>query len=381
MFKRHRSFPVSAFVAFCLLILWTLPALAIEAGRVVALVPGASVQRGGQTLPLEMQSAVEAGDTVVTDATGRVRILFTDDSSMTIGSNTVLELQEFVPGGSKPAQKTHLAKGILRTITGKIVEQNPEGFSLTSPEATVGIRGTDSVLTSENGVSTGYLLNSRNRFSVNGVYLSTGQKLTVPGGTGKPESITPEDRRKIAQALAFKGGLGVAAAAPEPSGEEDQGTPPTLVGEFALPTPGTALGEVSPLELNGASLASGAGGLPTGPLTATYWGATSILDPAFPSTTDFGFDVNLSSGAITNGHIQGFGATVGAFTATGGTGSVAGGNFTINGFSGVGISSSIQHGAGTFTPGDGSVIVDVIVQHPTVPANIDSGSGYIMTKQ
>ena len=329
--------------------LFALPVYAApEAGKVVSLTPGAFVERAGKRLPLEMKSAVETGDTLTTDSTGRVRVLFSDDSSMSIGPNTVLSLREFSPGGSKPAVKAHLGKGLLRAITGRIVEQNPEGFALTSPEATVGIRGTIISMRSDKGRTTVFVENTTRKVFVNGVNVPSGNKMTVPGDPGRFEPIRPEDRREIGRDLAFRGGNGSAAAAPEPG----QAGTTTLTAENALPTPETALGGLPIADLIGGPAGPATPGSPGSvtppppltPTTATVAGTlahsfTSVVPLGGPwtqGTSSFGFNVNLGSGSVTNASVY-LDLFDGAFglmnvTASGGFGTANAGGFLINGF-------------------------------------------------
>ena len=355
MILRHLS--LAAVGAVLCLVFALSPALAApEAGKVVALTPGAFVERSGKRLPLEMKSAVEAGDTLTTDATGRVRVLFADDSSMSIGPNTVLALREFSPGGSKPAVKAHLGKGLLRAITGRIVEQNPEGFALTSPEATVGIRGTIITMRSDKGRTTVYVENTTRKVYVNGVHVPSGKKITVPGEPAQPVDIRPEDRREIGRDLAFRGGTGVAAAAPEPAprgtapDEQPQGATTILVAENALPTPETPLGGLPIADVGGpGSLAGGGGG---GPVTGTIQGDLLTSGMGGWNNGKFSFDINLGSGAITNAMMTALTpALTDSYTVSGGTGSTSGGAFNITGFSGAATSGG---GAFTFsvTPAD-----------------------------
>jgi hypothetical protein len=145
-FSLFRFFRTALFLCLVAPLLFA-PTLASAqgAGKVITLTPDVTVQRGGQTLSLKVQDSVNPGDILITDATGRVRVLFSDDSAISLGSNTVFTLEQYVAEGSKASFSGRMAKGLLRSITGKIVEQNPSGFVLTTPEATIGIRGTSSV--------------------------------------------------------------------------------------------------------------------------------------------------------------------------------------------------------------------------------------------
>jgi len=183
--------------------------------KVLIMVPGATLARNGQNMTLEKSALLYVSDTIMTNATGRVRVLFNDDSSVDLGANTSLDMRAFADSGAKPVFNVHLLQGVARVVTGKIVEQNPGGFTVTTPEGTIGIRGTIISARTENGVTTVYVENTTRSVYVNNVHVPSGQKITIPRPS-RPEPISPQDRRDLGRDLAFRGGAGVAAAAPEP---------------------------------------------------------------------------------------------------------------------------------------------------------------------
>ena len=178
---------------FVFVVLLAGQALAESIGHVTAVIPGAYAVRGGQDVPLTVKSAIESGDSLRTDASGKVQIIFADNTTVTLGNNTVMDMQEFAMNEGDSAFKAHLGQGIMRTITGAIVEQNPKGFSVTTPEATIGIRGTIWTGMSRNGFTTVWLENSLKQLVVNDTEVFSGQKITVPATPRVTQSITPED--------------------------------------------------------------------------------------------------------------------------------------------------------------------------------------------
>jgi|GEM_PF-3161410 len=214
------------FAAFCFafaLLSASVMAATAEIGTVIAITPGASVLREGKTEALALSSTIRLADIVQTDSSGRVRILFNDDSSVSIGSNSSLSMSEYADQGSSSAFGAHLAHGLARVITGKIVNQNPQGFRMTAPKATVGIRGTIVSIRAERGaeksITTVYVENTLRQVLVNGVVIPSGSKVVLYEDVmEKEELITPQDRRQLGRDLAFYGGQGVAATAPEPGG-------------------------------------------------------------------------------------------------------------------------------------------------------------------
>lgn len=123
----------------------SLPALASdqEAARVIAVTPGVFVERDGQRMALAVKDSVFTQDTIVTDATGKAQILFRDDTTVAIAPGSTVHVSQFSFGGnSKAAFGMRMGRGMSRVVTGRVVEQNREGFQITTPHATVGIRGT-----------------------------------------------------------------------------------------------------------------------------------------------------------------------------------------------------------------------------------------------
>ncbi|MDR2744452.1 MAG: FecR domain-containing protein, partial [Desulfovibrio sp.] len=169
----------------------TVFAAAGEAGRAISVVPGVFVERNGTKTPLALNDPVRNTDTIITDATGRARILFQDDGAVTLGPDTSLALIEVLPEGKTPIFKAHVAQGLARFITGRIVEQNPKGFAVSTPEGTAGIRGTIFVLRTGNGQTTLYVVNATRDVVMNGVSVPGGFKMTLPGGNPMP--MTPQD--------------------------------------------------------------------------------------------------------------------------------------------------------------------------------------------
>jgi hypothetical protein len=342
-------------------------------------VPGVTVVRDGQSLPLEKLAPLFLSDSVRTDATGRVRIMFNDDSTVDLGKNGSLDLRDFADSGTKPVFNVHLLQGLARVVTGKIVEQNPEGFKVSTPEGTIGIRGTILSVRAEDGVTTVYVENTTRAVFVNSIRVPGGEKITLPSDPLRPEPITPQDRRDLGRDLAFRGGNGVAAAAPEPDmlTETPDGPPPSLVTEGDLILPGTALGDIA---LNTSLPSSALTG--SAPATANYVLTSATLAGYFTGL-NLGFTVDLGSGAITNGYMNGTGTNFGAFNLTGGTGNASTlDSLGITGFSGTPhgpASTGIYSFAPlTYSPPDPSVtIVSILLWDPTytsVSSDLYSGS-------
>ena len=111
---------------------------------VVSAVSGeASALRGGQSVPLSQGTPLEAGDILFTGDDSSLSVRFNDDSVIDLKEQTRVHVKEFLFEPQEQAFSMHVMEGVLRSVSGKIVEQNPEAFSISSPLGMVGIRGTE----------------------------------------------------------------------------------------------------------------------------------------------------------------------------------------------------------------------------------------------
>jgi hypothetical protein len=122
-----------------------------------------SIVRKSATLAATKGSGVEADDNVRTTA-GKVGITFTDNTRVQINENSKLVIDSFVfdpnnKKGGKLAMK--VAMGTVRYASGAVAHNNPDSVKLTTPTATIAVRGTDFTMTvDELGRSTIILLPS-----------------------------------------------------------------------------------------------------------------------------------------------------------------------------------------------------------------------------
>src|SRR6266851_6128109 len=116
------------------------------AGRVDFATSGATVSGvNGQLRPLTKGAELDSGDTVRTDGEGRAQIRFTDGSYVSLQPNTEFAIRDYNFEGKTDGSERGifgLAKGAMRTVTGFIGRVNRNRYQITTPTATVGIRGT-----------------------------------------------------------------------------------------------------------------------------------------------------------------------------------------------------------------------------------------------
>ena len=99
----------------------------------------------GTVKVLSQKSAVEQGDTLISEKDTYARIKFVDNSEITLRPNSQMKIDSFVFDEAKPEKDSaafNLLKGGLRAVTGMLGKRNKEKFGMNTPTATIGIRGT-----------------------------------------------------------------------------------------------------------------------------------------------------------------------------------------------------------------------------------------------
>jgi hypothetical protein len=113
-------------------------------GFVKTLSGHATVTRDGKASPLVAAMAIHEKDRLETGGDGELGVTFRDDTRVTLGPNSRLDLTRFV---FKPAEKQYglvirLAYGTLQYISGLMAKLAPAAILLETPSSTIAVRGT-----------------------------------------------------------------------------------------------------------------------------------------------------------------------------------------------------------------------------------------------
>jgi ferric-dicitrate binding protein FerR (iron transport regulator) len=99
---------------------WAAAAPGAEVGSIVNLKGGAVIERGGQKLDAKVNDKLQLQDTVSTRAESRAKLLFLDESILTLAPNSRVNMKEFVysrEGGGTTI--FNLIEGKMRAVVGK----------------------------------------------------------------------------------------------------------------------------------------------------------------------------------------------------------------------------------------------------------------------
>ena len=122
---------------------------AASAGRIDFTIGGVVATRpDGQQRALVKGAELENGDTIHTN-NGRAQIRFPDGAYVSLQPNTVFGVKEYNYDGKPDGSERgffSLLKGAMRAVTGLIGRVHRDAFAISTPTATVGIRGTGGLI-------------------------------------------------------------------------------------------------------------------------------------------------------------------------------------------------------------------------------------------
>lgn len=102
------------------------------------------VSTNGAQRKAEIKESIQLNDAVTTKKDSALQILLLDRSTFTVGQNCNMIIDKFVYDPSSDAGEVSatVTKGAFRFMSGNIGKKNPTNASVSTPSATIGIRGT-----------------------------------------------------------------------------------------------------------------------------------------------------------------------------------------------------------------------------------------------
>jgi hypothetical protein len=171
---------------------------------------------GGLDRVLRVGTDVQANEVISTAADDRAHLVFLDGTTLTIGPSSSMTIDKFVydPNTQKGELAVNASKGVFRIIGGRISKTS--AITVTTPSATMGIRGGIAVFGSDAGGTTAVLVFGNSLTVTAGGVTQTitvpGLSVTTPTG-GTPGAPTIAVQGNLAAALATLTGSTAASAA------------------------------------------------------------------------------------------------------------------------------------------------------------------------
>ena len=121
------------------------------AGYVKIVTGAASIARGGVERPAHPGDAIYQSDGLRTGAYGRLGVTLKDDTRISLGPNSQIDLSEFKfsPAEGQLGLVMKVLRGVAAFVSGRIVALRPNAVRIETPATIVGVRGTHVVIQAE----------------------------------------------------------------------------------------------------------------------------------------------------------------------------------------------------------------------------------------
>lgn len=116
-----------------------------EVGTVAALQGEAHIERDGLTVAADIGTAVTVGDVLVTGADGKLRVVFHDDSVLSLAENSRVTVDEsvFSAGEGKARSLFGLLRGKVNAAVSEYYRRLGNSYEIRTETAVAGVRGTE----------------------------------------------------------------------------------------------------------------------------------------------------------------------------------------------------------------------------------------------
>ena len=131
-----------------LCLLTTVAGAAEWAGTVKATEGTVMVERRGERIPLGIGDRVFPQDKLMTGKDSRVAVTLRDDTLISSGANAQVVISEFVfnPTTQSGGIVVSVLRGVSAFVSGLVAKSSPTAMRVTTPTATLGIRGTEFIV-------------------------------------------------------------------------------------------------------------------------------------------------------------------------------------------------------------------------------------------
>ena len=293
-----------------------LPAMAQEVGKASAVNPAATANLRTITIG----SSITHKERIKTATAGSVQILFVDKTSMTIGPNSDLTIDEYVydPNAGTGKLAATLGKGALRFVGGQISHSGDAEIKTAS--AVIGIRGGVALISPQN-IYAGY--GSSTVSSGGGTVTLGAGEFTQVGGGGPPSPPGPPPPNFVAGFIQqFQSAGGQTGGAPR--GAASPANVARAESRATGTNGGAVAGQLTPPVINQMpQLTSTPGNNLTQTIqTTTQQSAVQSTDVARPTITLSGFIGGLMQTVLVNNYNYSYYASISTGTVTDGTATV-----------------------------------------------------------
>ena len=113
----------------------------------------------GHVTPLSLGTQLSEQDRIITGKDAMVILIFSDQARVALRPDSELLIRRYKvdPNGSETELQLDLLRGTVRQISGRAAQKQPERYRLNTPIAAIGVRGTDFLAKSGEGLVEAYV--------------------------------------------------------------------------------------------------------------------------------------------------------------------------------------------------------------------------------
>ena len=131
-----------------LILLLSINLFSNDIATISAIKGSATIEREAKTIEVLLGTKLMQKDIIKTKDNSKLQIIFKDETIISIGKNSRFSIEEYLFEEDKtPIAKFNILQGVMKTITGKIGKIAPHKFTVKAKTSTIGIRGTNFVVT------------------------------------------------------------------------------------------------------------------------------------------------------------------------------------------------------------------------------------------
>lgn len=174
------------FLKWAIAVFWMCCSLAAgaQAARIESMSGSGSVQQGAKIEKVLKGQELPVGATLNTGPKSLVMLRFADGQAVALAENTSFKVAAHAFDASKPSagrSALNLLRGGMRILTGALGKANPGSISISTPTITVGIRGSDIIITVVNNQVTVQVVSGAAQMTT---VAGTGSLSLTAGGVG-----------------------------------------------------------------------------------------------------------------------------------------------------------------------------------------------------
>lgn len=191
-----------------------------DVGQIIATEGAAEIVRGTTVSAALSGAAVQKGDELRTGNPGRMRVLFQDQSVVTVAEDSRVTVNEqiFDPARNAAQSTLGLLKGKVSSIVSAYYNWSGAKYEVKTPTAVAGVRGTEFVVVYDEDTDATDVLGLSGEVRVNsladpegpGVLVTANQMSKIPRGRqpSKPQQMEDMRFRQELEGLDFLGAVG-----------------------------------------------------------------------------------------------------------------------------------------------------------------------------